>query len=186
MSYRRRATSAPADARSIDRLQVIDLDAGDILQRQHAACRVFPKDICDIDAVIVREISRKAVCVAALRTKSSSARVVRGKFLVQSIQVGVPGDWPVELQPVGRQAQRGQISLDEQLDPRPLHLYDYFFTVAQPRQVDLGQRRRGLRLGESQAIDLLNRSPELPLDDPAYVFQTSPQALRPAGRAAPR
>jgi len=50
----------PADAGSLDRCEVVDLDTGDVLQRQHAAGGVVPEDIGDVDPGIIREVMAPA------------------------------------------------------------------------------------------------------------------------------
>ena len=48
---------------------IIDLDAGDVFQRQHAAGGVFPEDISDIDPGLVPEVGRKTIGVSPFGDK---------------------------------------------------------------------------------------------------------------------
>ena len=99
-----------------------------------------------------REVGGEPVRVAALLDEVEFGACRAREFLVQPVQVRMAADGAVELEPVGRQAQRRQVGFDQLLDAQPLHLDHDFFAVQEPGQVHLRQRGGGLRAsGETQA-----------------------------------
>ncbi len=161
-----------ADAGRLDSLEVVDLDAGDVLQRQYAAGRVLPEDIGDVDARVRREIGREPVGVPPFGHKIEFGAGGGRELIVEPIQIDAIADGPIPFQPVDGQVQRGQVGGHQPLDAWALDLHHDFLAILQPRGVHLRQRGGRDRLRRKPGEDVVHRSAELGCDQRPDVFRS--------------
>ena len=128
-----------ADAGGLDGLHVIYLDAGDILQGQHATGGIFPEHVGDVDARITREISREPIGVPPLGDEVQLGAGGGRELIVEPVQLNATGDRPIPLQPIHRQSQGCQVGSDQPFDARALDLDHDFLAIHEPRLVHLRQ-----------------------------------------------
>ena len=166
-----------ADARSLDRLKIGDLDTGHVLHDQHAAGRCLGIDTRYPDMGVVGKVQAETLGVFRLGHKVEFAAGSTAEFVVEAIQVDATADGPVAIQPAGRGANGTQIRLDDLVNARSLDLDHDLVAREQARAMDLGQRGGSLRFGRKPGKDLVNRLSEFSLDYSLDVGQTLGQDL---------
>ena len=134
------------DARGPQPLDVVDLDRGDVGERQHPPGRALPGDLGDADTGIRREVLGEPLGVLRLVEVVDLLHARVRELLDEPGQVDVIRDDLHAVEPAGHLAQRGEVDVDDLVDPRPLDLDD---DVGEPGvRGDIGRESRPMRLTE--------------------------------------
>ena len=136
---------ATVDAGLVECFGVIDLDAADALEGQHARRGRLPDDPRDVHLVVLREVRREALRVASLAQVVQLGPQRLGELVGQPDDVVVAGRLPVPAGMHSHVSQYLQVLCDLLHDAGPAHLDDHLGAVEQRGSVRLTDRRCGQR-----------------------------------------
>ena len=167
MSIQRLCDGCGVDAQPAQLLDVRDLDAVEVVHRQHATARALPVDARH-DHVVAAGKQRRDLL--------GGPSLVHEVDLVGRVALELPGeraevDHGLDARPDrGEPADRLDVPPDDAVDAGVLHLHGHVGAVVQPRAVDLGERGGGDRLAIELGVQLVDRPAELALDERLHLL----------------
>ena len=151
--------------RVLVRVDVLDLRALEVLERQHARPRVGPEHLRDADVRVAGEVAMKGLGVPRLvpvveLLPDRAAELVHETARVDEVE----GTYAL-LRDLRRLVEKLEVGLDLLGSVRPLHLHGDTAAVRERGVMDLADRRGGDRPLRELGEELLDRQAELGQDD---------------------
>lgn len=157
----------PVDARRVERRPVVDLDPADALERQHAAAASLPEHRGNVHRRVVHEVARETLGVVCLAHVVELGPDGARELLGQADQIQLARALPAPARRDGETPQDLEVALDLLDHSGPSHIHDDLGPVVEARRVGLADRRRSDRRRVEGREEILERPPQLGLDDRA-------------------
>ena len=160
--------AAGVDRRRLE-LEIGELHALEVLERQHPHAGVVPVDLGHDDGVRVREVAPERVGVPRLELVVELLADEARELVDEVVDVDEVERADALPDQAGGLVEEGEVVLDLTRRVRPLHLDDDLVAVRQHRPVHLADRRGCDRRLAELDERLLERQAELALDDLAHL-----------------